>query len=133
VNPGGFPDFIMNVVLSNDDDDATHQSEHDAPVDRKISAANGAGDVGTTSAEAIILGQIGASALDTPRYPVIDPVSMVPPTRGRQCKRPPIATKRSNLVPCADQVMFQVELPPFCGPHSPLDLVAVEIVFWMHI
>jgi hypothetical protein len=26
-------------------------------------------------------------------------------------------------------VMTQVELPPYCGPHSPLDLVAIEIIF----
>jgi hypothetical protein len=25
--------------------------------------------------------------------------------------------------------MTQVELPPYCGPHSPLDLVAIEIIF----
>jgi hypothetical protein len=37
--------------------------------------------------------------------------------------------KQSNLVPHADQVMTQVELPPFRGPCSPLDLVVVEIVF----
>jgi hypothetical protein len=26
-------------------------------------------------------------------------------------------------------VITQVELPPYRGPHSPLDLVAVEIIF----
>jgi hypothetical protein len=26
--------------------------------------------------------------------------------------------------------MTQVELSPYHGPHSPLDLVAVEIIFW---
>jgi hypothetical protein len=25
--------------------------------------------------------------------------------------------------------MIQIELPPYCGPHSPLDLVVVEIIF----
>jgi hypothetical protein len=25
--------------------------------------------------------------------------------------------------------MSQVELPPYCKPHSPLDLVAIEIMF----
>jgi hypothetical protein len=28
-----------------------------------------------------------------------------------------------------NQLMIQVELPPYRGPHSPLDLVASEIVF----
>jgi hypothetical protein len=35
---------------------------------------------------------------------------------------------RSNPVPLADQVMTQVELPPYRGPRSPLDLVAIEIM-----
>jgi hypothetical protein len=25
--------------------------------------------------------------------------------------------------------MIQIELPPYCGPHNPLDLVDVEIIF----
>jgi hypothetical protein len=54
---------------------------------------------------------------------------MVPPARGRGRKRPPILMKRSILVPHVDKVMTQVELPPFRGPRSPLDLVAIEIIF----
>jgi hypothetical protein len=33
------------------------------------------------------------------------------------------------MVPRTDQVMTQVEFPPYCGPHGPLDLVVVVIVF----
>jgi hypothetical protein len=64
-----------------------------------------------------------------PRPPVTDPVPMVPPTRGRGHKRSPITAKRPNSVPRAAQVMTQVELPPFYGPHSPLDSIAIEIIF----
>jgi hypothetical protein len=38
------------------------------------------------------------------------------------------ATKRNKLIRQADQVMNQVELPPYREPHSPLDLVAIEIM-----
>jgi hypothetical protein len=50
----------------------------------------------------------------------------IPPASGHQWKRPPPATKRSKPI---DQVMIQVELPPYCGSHSPLGLVAIEIIF----
>jgi hypothetical protein len=28
-----------------------------------------------------------------------------------------------------DQVMTQIELPPYRGPRSPMDLIAIEIIF----
>jgi hypothetical protein len=37
--------------------------------------------------------------------------------------------KQSDPGPHVDLVMIQVELPPYHGPHSPLDLIASEIVF----
>jgi hypothetical protein len=37
--------------------------------------------------------------------------------------------KRFDKVPRADQAMYQVELPAYSRPHSPLDLVASEIIF----
>jgi hypothetical protein len=40
-----------------------------------------------------------------------------------------LTTKRSDPGHHADQVMYQVELPPYYGPQSPFDLVAFEIVF----
>jgi hypothetical protein len=39
------------------------------------------------------------------------------------------ATRRSNLVPQADQVMTQAKLPPYHGHRSPLDVVPIEIIF----
>jgi hypothetical protein len=42
---------------------------------------------------------------------------------------PPAATKRSKPIHQVALVMIQVELPPYRGPHNPLDLVAIEIIF----
>jgi hypothetical protein len=41
-------------------------------------------------------------------------------------KRPLPAPRRNRPL---DQVMTQIELPPYSGPRSPLDVVVVEIVF----
>jgi hypothetical protein len=43
--------------------------------------------------------------------------------------QPPIAAKQPISVPHVDQVTTQVELPPFHELCSPLDMVAIEIVF----
>jgi hypothetical protein len=119
----------VDVVLSSYDEHTVRQLEPDAPVDQKISTIDDAGDVRTTSVKATVPGQIGASAPGNPRSPVADPVPMVPLARGHGCKRPPIVAKWSKPVPHADQVMFEVKLPPFHRPRSPLDLVVVKIVF----
>jgi hypothetical protein len=87
------------------------------------------GVVRTTSAKAIVPGQIDASVPGDPRPPVADPVPKVPLAKCCGNKRQPIIVKRSSPVPRANQVMTQVELPPFHGPRSPLDLVAIKIVF----
>jgi hypothetical protein len=67
VNPGGpFPYVIVDVVLSSDDDEVAHPPEPDALVDRKVSAGDDVRDVGITSAEALVPGQIGTSAPGNP-------------------------------------------------------------------
>jgi hypothetical protein len=38
------------------------------------------------------------------------------------------ALKRKQSKPPADYVMTQIELPPYHGPQSPLDLVVVGII-----
>jgi hypothetical protein len=60
-----------------------------------------------------------------------NPISctIAPPTSRRGCKHPPPANKRSRQIPQIDQVMTQVELAAYHGPHSPLDLFAIEIIF----
>jgi hypothetical protein len=53
----------------------------------------------------------------------------VPLARGHGQKHLPIVAKRAKPVPHVDQVTTQVELPPFHELRSPLNLVAIEIVF----
>jgi hypothetical protein len=59
----------------------------------------------------------------------VDQVLVVPPSGRHGQKRLHATTRRSNSVPLADQVMTQVELPPYCRPRSPLDSIAIEIIF----
>jgi hypothetical protein len=40
-----------------------------------------------------------------------------------------LVSKRKQPAPSADQVTTHIELHSYCGPRSPLDLVAIEIVF----
>jgi hypothetical protein len=44
---------------------------------------------------------------------------------GNKQKHPPTIPKRKQTKTSANQVMTQIELPPYRGPRSPLDLVAI--------
>jgi hypothetical protein len=107
------------VEVSSGEDDVT-----------KKSAGDDARDGEASSAESIAPNPI------KPSTPVqIDPsvadraASTDPPVGGRRCKHPPPVPKQKQALPSADQVMTQIELPPYRGPRSPLDLVIVEIIF----
>jgi hypothetical protein len=113
----------VNVVLSSGDE-ATH-----SPVHLKVLAVDDAGNMGAILAEALIPGPIEASAPGNHRSRTADQVPIVPPTGGCDRKCLHIAARWSDLVPLVDQVMTQVELPPYRGPHNPLDLIAIEIIF----
>jgi hypothetical protein len=52
-----------------------------------------------------------------------------PSVGGHKQKRPPTIPKHKQTKTLADQVMTQIELPPYCGPKNHLDLVAIEIIF----
>jgi hypothetical protein len=87
------------VVLSSDDDDGTTRSpEHDAPIEWKVLVVDDAKGTGTTSAEALIPGLIGAGACGTPSPPAADRIPIIPPSgaHGQKCLR--LAAKRSDLV-----------------------------------
>jgi hypothetical protein len=116
----------MDVLLSSDDDDAAHPPEPNAPATLKASPVDDAKVVGTASAETPIPGLIGD---DVPKLPATDQVTTVPSAKGHGQKRPPIAARRPKPAPLVDQVMFQVEIPPFHGFRNPLELVAIEIVY----
>jgi hypothetical protein len=100
--------------LSSDDDEVAYPPEPDASVDQKVSVTDDVGDVGTTSAEALVPGPIRIDAPSDPKPHVANWAPTVAPSdgRGQKCLR--LATRRSNLVHHANQVMTQVELPPCC-------------------
>jgi hypothetical protein len=52
-----------------------------------------------------------------------------PSTSGHEQKRLPIISMRRQTKTSTIQVITQIELPPYRGPKSPLDLVAIEIIF----
>jgi hypothetical protein len=89
-----------------------------------------AGDGGASSAELIAPSPIRC---DTPRQTdpfVADRVASTTPPVGKcRHKRPPHVPKQKRTLTSSDQVMIQIELPPYYIPHSPLDLVAIEIIF----
>jgi hypothetical protein len=64
-----------------------------------------------------------------PKPLVTDQDSIKPPAggRGRKCLHATI--KWPTPILQANQVITQIDLPLSCGPHSPLNLVAVEIIF----
>jgi hypothetical protein len=52
-----------------------------------------------------------------------------PSGSGQKMKCVMLAPKRKPSKPSADQVMTQIELPPYHRLQSPLDLITVEIIF----
>jgi hypothetical protein len=91
---------------------------------------NDVGDGGASSAEPVAPSPIMSDALGQIDPSVADRVaSTAPPIGGRRHKRPPPIPKQKRALNSSDQVMIQIELPPYRGPCSPLDLVSIEIIF----
>jgi hypothetical protein len=115
----------IDVEVSSGEDDV---SRPDALVDKpKKSADDDAGDRGVSSAELITTNPISCSVSKqsdpSTAVRVTAPV-LLSGKRGQKC--PPPATRCNKPV---DQVMTQIELPPYRGPRNPLDVVAIEIIF----
>jgi hypothetical protein len=53
-----------------------------------------------------------------------------PSASGHKRKHPLTIPKHRQIKTSTVQVMTQIELPPYRGPKSPLDLVAIEMIFW---
>jgi hypothetical protein len=115
----------VNVVLSNDDDD----NEPTCLRGQNVPAADDAGGARTNSVEAAALGPAGAGSPGTTRSLAANRVPAVAASSACGWKRPHPTVKRSDPGHQTNHVMIQVELPPYHGPRSPLDLVALEIVF----
>jgi hypothetical protein len=87
-------------------------------------ATDDAGDAGNTSTEANIPSPIGSGASGTTRSPAADQAPTTPTTGAQGWKCLHNAMKRSDQGHSADEVITQVELPPYRGPQSLLNLVA---------
>jgi hypothetical protein len=118
----------VDINLSSNDE-TMHPPDPNTSIDQKVLADDDAGDVGASSVEPNTPSPIGFDMPERSRPITAGLVLVVPPSGrgGRKC--PPPTTKRSNPIPPADLVMTQVELPPYHGPHSPLELVAIDFIF----
>jgi hypothetical protein len=97
---------------------------------RKVPAGYDAEDGGASFAESIAPNRIRSNAPEQADPSVVDRAApVVPLTGGRGHKCPPPAIRRNQPLPSADQVMTQVELPPYHRPRNPLDVIIVEIIF----
>jgi hypothetical protein len=114
-----YPDHLVDVELSDGDNN----------VPKKL-AGDDADGGGTTSAEHVAPNPIDCNLLGQAHPSVVDCFKVTAPSAsGQKRKCPPPSLKRKQSKPPADQVMTQIELPPYREPRSLLDLVTIEIIF----
>jgi hypothetical protein len=78
--------------------------------------------------EALTPNPIGSSLVGEPYPSTTDQTTTIAPLGiGQKKKRVTLGTKRKQNKAPTDQVI--IELPPYHGPQSPLDLVVVEHIF----
>jgi hypothetical protein len=88
-----------------------------------------AGGNGAPSAETLTPNSIGSSLAGETRPSAVDHIVPTAPSCGDQKKKCIVLwTKRKHNKDVDDQVI--IELPPYHGPRSPLDIVVVEHLFW---
>jgi hypothetical protein len=123
---GLYPDPHTDVAVSSGEDNTLKPNASAGK--EKAPAGDDAENGGVTSVEPIAPNPIRPDALEQAESSIADrPNSVVPPGGGRGRKRPPPMLRWKQPLPSTDHVMTQIELPPFHGPRSPLDLVAIEI------
>jgi hypothetical protein len=114
-------------VLSGDDD----SSKIDASItnSKALDGDDAEGD-GASSVKSIAPGPFGSNVSVQTNPSTADRAALgAPSAGGHKQKRPPTVPKRKQMKDSTDQVMTQMELPPYHGPKSPLDLVTIEIIF----
>jgi hypothetical protein len=80
--------------------------------------------------EPVAPGPIGSNAPAKTDPSAVNRVApSAPSTGGQKWKCLPTVPKRKQTKTSTNQVMTQIKLPPYRGPWSPLDLVAIEIIF----
>jgi hypothetical protein len=109
-----YPDREIDVELS--DEDNVRPNE---PI------GDDARGNGVPLAETLAPNLIGSSSTGETRPSATDQVVPIAPSGGGQKKKCVVLwTKRKHDKATDDQVI--IELPPYCGPRSPLDIVIVE-------
>jgi hypothetical protein len=125
---GLYPDRHTDVEASSGDDDASKTDTLAAGP--RAPTSNEAEGEGISSAKPIATGPIRSNTLAQADPSIADRViSSTPSAGGQKWKHPPPIPKRKPSKSSADQVMTQIELPPYRGHRRPLDLVAIEIIF----
>jgi hypothetical protein len=116
------------VEVSSGEDDVL---KPDAPTTRRRkSAGDDAKDGGASSTELIAANLINSTMPEQTNPSIADRATSINPSAGRRRrKHPPPAPKRKQALPSTDQVMTQIELPPYRRPRNPLDLIAVDVIF----
>jgi hypothetical protein len=85
--------------------------------------------LGKTSQDTIIPAPIVTGACGTTVPPAADRAKAAP-TSGAQARKRPCIAARHSIHSChATEVIARIELSPYRGPRSPLDVVTYEIVF----
>jgi hypothetical protein len=114
-------------VLSGDDDASKIDT---STANLKVPDDNDVEGEGASSVEPIAPGLIGSSTpVQTDPSATDRAAPGAPSAGGHKQKRPPIIPKHKQTKTLVDQVMTQIELPSYRGPRSPLNLVAIEIIF----
>jgi hypothetical protein len=123
-----YPEARIDVEVSSDEDDVP---KPDASAGKKkVSANNDTEDGAVSSTEPVAPNPISSGMSKQADLSTAGRVAtVVAPAGGRGRKHLLPATSWSKPLPSVDQMMTQVELPLYCGPRSPLDLIAIEIVF----
>jgi hypothetical protein len=123
-----YPGASIDVEVSSGDDDVP-ALDASATKQKKL-AGDDVTDGGASSAEPIASNPISSNTSGQTNSSVADRTASTNPlVGGRMHKRPPSVPKRKQAVSSVDQVIIQIELPPYRGPHSSLDLIIIEIIF----
>jgi hypothetical protein len=121
---GLYPKVHIDVEVSSGEDNVSKTD--DSADKRKAPDGDDAEDRGASSAEPIASNLIRSDAPEQANSSIADPAaSIVPPTSERGRKRPTTAIRWNQPLSLADQVMSQIKLHTYRGPHSPLDLIVV--------
>jgi hypothetical protein len=125
---GLYPKVHIDVEVSSGEDDVL---KTEASTDkRKAPDGDDAEDREASSVELITPNSVRSDALEQTDSSIADWVaSIVPSASEHGCKHSTTIVRRNQPLPSADQVMSQIELPPYRRSRSPLDLIVVEIIF----